>query len=248
MLCARTLRRRPATPQAMTDETQNPGSQDLAESPIPPLKPAKRPKPGPGRHGSGRITSSASAPAPTPSAIHSAAPKPIPASIASPAPAPTPNPSLAVAPAPATKPLAHPPSKPAPKRKAPAVKAPKLGPLGLEETISIGIALTVLRGPFFILQVETTGRHPDPDNEILAISAMRVDEGTLMAEFSVQVGEHGVSVQKAVTMLCAFLGNHRRHVFAHGAEAIQALLGPAARQYGLQIENPTFGENSGCPW
>jgi len=144
---------------------------------------------------------------------------------------------VAPAPAPANKPLAHPPSKPAPKRKLSAVKAPKLGPLGLEETISIATALVILRGPFLILHVETTGLDTD-HNEILAISAMRIDEGAPTAEFSVQVGEHGVTVQKAVTTLCAFLGNHRQHVFAHGAEAAQTLLGPAARQYGLQIENP----------
>lgn len=133
--------------------------------------------------------------------------------------------------------MPRPPSKPAPKGKLSAVKSPRLGPLSLEETISISVALTVLRGPFLILHVDTSGRDPG-HNEILAISAIRVDEGAPIAKFRVQVGEQGVSVQRAMTMLCAFLGNHLQHVFAHGAAATQAILGQAARQYGLVIENP----------
>lgn len=144
-------------------------------------------------------------------------------------------------------------SKPA---RVPAKRAPD--PLSLEDTISVSSALIALRGPFFIVHVETTD--PDPVHgraEILAIHAVQLDGGVPVSEFSVQVqplapvmalpaelgmaidadGE-ALSLQEAITGLHAFLGNRWQHVFAHGAAATQAILGQAARQYGLVIENP----------
>jgi hypothetical protein len=158
----------------------------------------------------------------------------------------------------AANPLTLPASKSKPAR-VPAKRAPDL--LSLEDTISVSSALIALRGPFFIVHVETTD--PDPVHghaEILSIHAVQFDGGVPVSEFSVQIqpvpasvpalpaeleigmaiDEDGdaLSLQQAITGLHAFLGNRRQHVFAHGAAATQAILGRASRQYGLLIENP----------
>jgi hypothetical protein len=135
--------------------------------------------------------------------------------------------------------------------------------LSLEDTISVTTALAVLRGPFTLVHIETTG----PDlllDEILAIHAMQVDRYRSVAEFNARVlplralvdavetddGRDGrpparrrgvVPLQEAIAGLRRFLGTHRQHVFVHGAAHTQAFLGQAARQYVMLIENPVRG-------
>jgi len=233
----RTPRRRQLLTTAMIDK---PTEQAGPEPAIAATRLARRPKPTPGRQGSGWIPPAA----PTPTA----------AAAVDPAPAPDAAPTLAQAPS--TNPLARKPSK-----SAPAKAKPAPGPLSLEDTIAAATALVVLRGPFTIVHVETTGPAP-LRGEIRSIHALKVDKHRPIAEYNTRVlplcvlaasteaddgredgrpaakKTHGVPLQEAISGLCGFLGDHRQFVFVHGAAANQAVLGQAARQYGMLIENP----------
>lgn len=229
----------------MPDDIPDPAAEAPAEPVRTPLKAARRAKPKPGQHGSGQASARGTAP---PVALNSApAPRPAPTS-------PTRAPHAAAAPAPeaehgptatfqpfqdnalgaaypAVIPAARPPAKRSPKPKPPAKVR---GPLSLEDAIAVSTALVVMRGPFTIMHIETTG--PDPEQgEITAIRALRVDKGMPIAEFSaldqpLQRGRFAV--------LLEFLGNNREYVFAHDAAVTRAFLGLAARQHGMLIENP----------
>lgn len=227
----------------------------------------RRPKPGPGRHGTGMPSVTAAAkPTFAPTAPNQGE---------GPAAAPAPPPAVASARPDAQAPrspaidaglglasAAKPASGGALTAEAPArspAKAQQPPLLGLEDTIAVGSALVALRVGFTIVYVETAG--PDPlRDEILSIHAMRVDRRKPVAEFNARVqslraianpetgGDDSgrplakrqldMPLEEAMTGLCRFLGTHRQHVFAHGAASTQAFIGQAARQYGLVIENP----------
>jgi hypothetical protein len=231
----RTPRRRQLLTTAMIDK---PTEQAGPEPAIAATRLARRPKPTPGRQGSGWIPPAAAAAA--------AAVDPAPAPDAAPTPVE----------APTAKSLARNPSKAAPAKAKPAA-----GPLSLEDTIAAATALVVLRGPFTIVHVETTGPAP-LQGEITSIHALQVDKHRPIAEYNTRAlplralaagmeadegreagrpaakKTHGVPLQEAIAGLCGFLGDHRQFVFVHGAAATQAVLGQAARQYGMLIENP----------
>lgn len=147
-----------------------------------------------------------------------------------------------------------------PRKAAARVPAKAQRPLlSLEDTIAVGSALVALRVGFTIVHIETAGSDLLRD-EILSIHAMRVERRKPVAEFNAWVQllrtlaspeagdddadrpparrQAAIPLEQAMAGLCRFLGTHRQHVFAHGAASTQTLLGQAARQYGMAIENP----------
>lgn len=229
----------------MTEEASKPATPAEATNP----KRSRRPKPGPGRHGSGQASTRTKAPAV--------------GTVSDTAPKAPPKPTRRAAAEPSAPKSAPPATAGSQGRLAvpkPSQPVRTNGPLSLEDTISVTTALTVLRTPMIILHIETTG--PDPlRGDILAIHAIRTDKLLQVEEFSAKVLplralpgtaagadtdqaghppalRHGVSLQEAMARVCEFLGTHRQHVFVHGSAGTQAFLGQAARQYGMSIENP----------